>query len=87
MKISEIKIKFIKPNNGIIAFASIVIDDGLCLSGIAIHQRLNSNGYRLTYPKKDNFNIFYPINQQISKTIESAIFTAPSFLTLQKGQK
>ncbi len=74
MNITEIQIEFIKPNNGIIAFASIVVDGNLCLSSIAIHKKLQSEEYRITYPSKGSFSIFHPINKTTSKHIEEAIF-------------
>jgi len=73
MTISEIKIQLIRPNDGLIGFASIVIDDGLYLGSIGIHRKL-AGGYRLTFPKKDGFDICYPINQRMGQIIETAIF-------------
>jgi stage V sporulation protein G len=74
MRITRVEIEFINPSNGLIAFASIVIDDCIFLSSIAIHKKLNSEGYRLTYPSKGQFSIFYPINKEVSKQIEEAVF-------------
>ena len=74
MKITRVEIEFINPSNGLVAFASIVIDEGIFLLGIAIHKKLNSEGYRLTYPSKGQFSIFYPIKKEVSKQIEEAIF-------------
>lgn len=74
VKITRVEIEFINPSNGLIAFASIVIDDSIFLSSIAIHKKLNAEGYRLTYPSKGQFSIFYPINKEVSKQIEEAIF-------------
>lgn len=74
MLITEVQIDFIKPQNGLIGFASIVIDHNLYLSSIAIHKRLDNRGYRLTYPRKGNFDLFHPINHYTSKQIEKAIF-------------
>ena len=74
MHITEIQIEFIKPNNGLIAFASLVIDGNIYLSSIAIHKKLNEEGHRITYPSKGSFSIFYPINKSTSKQIEEAIF-------------
>lgn len=74
MKISEVQIELIKPNNGLIGFASLVIDDNFYLSSIAIHKKLNVEGYRLTYPNKGHFTIFHPINRQTSTQVEAAIF-------------
>lgn len=74
MKISEVQIELIKPNNGLIGFASLVIDDNFYLSSIAIHKKLNADGYRLTYPNKGHFTIFHPINRQTSTQVEAAVF-------------
>lgn len=51
MKISEIQITPIKPQNGLVAFASCLINKGLYLGSIGILTRLEG-GYRLTYPTK-----------------------------------
>lgn len=75
MKISEVQIEFIKPCNGLIGFANLVFEDGLYLSSIAIHQKLNADGYRLTYPSKGKFTLFYPIRKDLSLEIEAAIFS------------
>lgn len=74
MKITEVQIEFVKPSNGLIGFASLVIDDNFYLSSIAIHKKLNADGYRLTYPNKGHFTIFHPINKQTSAEVEAAIF-------------
>lgn len=77
MKISEVNIILIKPKDGLIGFASIVVDDALYLGSIGIHQKLNG-GFRLTYPTKNSGmhqgNIFHPINGMTGKLIEGAIF-------------
>jgi hypothetical protein len=44
MQITEIQIELIKPNNGLIGFASLVVDGNIYLSSIAIHKKLNSSG-------------------------------------------
>lgn len=75
MKISEVQIDFIKPNNGLIGFASFVVDGSFYISSIAIHTKLNGNGYRLTYPSKGSFTIFHPINKSTSLAIGAAIFS------------
>lgn len=78
MKISEVNIILIKRRNGLIGFASLVINDALYLGSIGVHQKLNGNGYRLTYPTKktgaNNMDIFHPINREAGKAIETAIF-------------
>lgn len=73
MTISEVKIQLTKPNDGLIGFASVVIDNAIYLGAIGIYNRLGG-GYRLTFPKKGAFNIFYPINHQATQILENAIF-------------
>ncbi len=73
MKITEVKIEFIKPNNGLIGFASLVINDNIFLSSIGIHEKIKG-GFRLTFPKKQEFTIFHPITKEASKQIEEAVF-------------
>jgi stage V sporulation protein G len=78
MNITEVQIEFVKPNNGLIGFASLIINNDLYLSSIAIHSKLNDEGYRITYPTKELFNnksvnLFHPINKESSSQIEQAI--------------
>ena len=78
MKISDVNITFIKPQCGLIGFASLILTEAFYVSGIAIHERLDGSGYRLTYPNRKSgdqvFNICHPISRQASKAIESAVF-------------
>ncbi len=78
MIVTEVEIAFIKPHSGLIAFASIVLDDQLYLSGIAIHQKLDGSGYRLTYPTRKlgstQTQLFHPIRKPLCAAIEQAIF-------------
>lgn len=71
--VTEVQIECIAPQNGLIAFATVVVNDCIRLSSIAVHQKL-SGGFRLTYPVKGKFNIFHQINKQTSDAIEEAIF-------------
>ena len=75
-KLSEIQIIPIKPQNGLVAFASFVLDDNLYLGSIGIFTR-PEGGYRLTYPTKKignrNINIFHPINKNFANKIETEI--------------
>jgi len=76
-KVTEIQIKPVEPNNGLVGFASCVVNQELYISSIGIFTRLNEQGYRITYPTKkvgnDNLQIFHPITQELGKEIESAI--------------
>ena len=75
-RLSEIQIIPIKPVNGLVAFASFVLDGTLYLGSIGILTRPNG-GYRLVYPTKKvaekNLNIFYPINREFAQLVEDEI--------------
>lgn len=77
MQVTEVDVAFVKPKDGLIAFASVVLDDQLYLSGIAIHSRLVGSGYRLTYPTRKvgeaQFSVFHPIRRPVGLAIERAI--------------
>lgn len=75
-KISEIQILPIKPQNGIVAFASLVLNDSLYLGSIAVMTRIQG-GYRLIYPTKKigikSFNIYHPICKEFAELIEEEV--------------
>ena len=64
IKISEIQIVPVKPKNGLIAFASCVINSQLYLGNIAIYTLLNKDDFRLVYPSK-----VVPTGKQINCTL------------------
>jgi DNA-binding cell septation regulator SpoVG len=76
--INEISISPVKPNNGLVAFASCLIDSWLYLGSIGIYTKLEG-GYRLTFPTKKvantSINIYHPINKNKSQELELAITT------------
>lgn len=77
MNVKKVEIVPIKPHEGLIGFASIVVGEGLYLSSIGIHKRKDGNGFRITYPTKKvgnmNVSIFHPLDKELSKEIEQAI--------------
>ena len=77
MKITEVQITPIKPCNGLLAFASVVLDSCLYLGSIGVHGRRDGTGYRITYPTKKvggrDMNFYHPINRETSRLIEDAI--------------
>jgi len=77
VKLSEIQVIPVKPKEGLIGFASFVLDEKYYVSSVAIYTRLNGFGYRLVYPTKKvgekNINIFHPINLEVGKIIEEAV--------------
>jgi len=75
-EITEIQIVSVKPNNGLVAFASFVYDKSFYFSSIGIYTK-QEGGYRLTYPTRktdnSNFNIFHPINKEVASHIEQKV--------------
>ena len=75
-KLSEIQIIPIKPQSGLIAFASFILDKSLYLGSVGILTRPNG-GYRLVYPTKKvgnkRLNIFYPINKEFAQSVEGEV--------------
>lgn len=75
--ISEVQIVPVKAQDGLVGFASFVIDNAFYIGSVGIYTKLNGNGYRLTYPTRKiatgNLNICHPINKEIAATIERAV--------------
>lgn len=76
VQISEIKIVPVKSDNGLKAFASLVIEDAFFLSSIGIFAK-PSGGYYLTFPMRkntrQNLNFFYPINKKVADYVETEV--------------
>lgn len=83
-KISEVQIVPVKPKDGLVAFAGFLLDKKLYLGSIAIYQKRDGSGYRITFPTKKignkNLNIYHPINKETTKEIEKAILTKAQLL-------
>jgi DNA-binding cell septation regulator SpoVG len=73
-QISEVHLKSIAPQNGLVALARVVLDGCLVLDSIGVHTKRDGSGYRLTYPTKAGRTLFHPITQALSAAIEQAIF-------------
>lgn len=76
-KVTETNIQFVKPKNGLIGFASCVLNDNWFLGDIGIFSTFNGE-YRLTYPTKklkngQNMNIIHPINNEANKAVKEAV--------------
>jgi DNA-binding cell septation regulator SpoVG len=66
----------VKPNNGLVAFVSCILDNKWHVGNIAVYTRLGG-GYRLVYPtkkiKEENFNIFHPIRKDVGDKVEQEV--------------
>lgn len=75
--ITEVNVTPIRPQAGLVAFASVVLEKSIYLSSIAIYTRPDGS-YRLLYPTKklggQTMNLFHPISREASKKIEAAVF-------------
>jgi stage V sporulation protein G len=74
--ISEVEVQPIKPQNGLIAFASCVVNDNWYIGSIAVYTR-PEGGHRLVYPTKkvdgENISIIHPINKEVGEKVEKRI--------------
>lgn len=77
MTISEVNITPVKPIDGLMAFASCVIDGQIYVGSIGVHKLLDGSGYRITYPTKKigsrQLNFFHPVTKETGRLIEQAI--------------
>ena len=77
MTISEVNITPVKPIDGLVAFASCVIDGQIYVGSIGVHKLLDGSGYRITYPTKKigsrQLNFFHPVTKETGRLIEQAI--------------
>jgi len=86
--ISEIQIIPIKPTNGLVGFASFVLNNSFYCGSVGIFTRPNGD-LRLTYPTKKvgakNINIFYPINREMADSIEKEVIQKFNEITNNYG--
>jgi len=77
MKVSEVNIVPVKATDGLVAFASCVVNDELYLGSLGVHRRLDGTSYRITYPTKHigsrELNYYHPITKDAGSLIERAI--------------
>ena len=77
--VSEIQCIPIKSQNGLVGFASCVINNQFYVGNIAIYTSPNSlKGFRLVFPQKKLssgkvVDCFYPINKEAEDQVSSAI--------------
>lgn len=78
-EISEVEITFVKPRNGLLGFASCLLNRQLFLSDIAIYNSPSSADYfRLVFPAKKLKNgkvihLFHPVNSDLNQRIKQAV--------------
>ena len=72
--ITDVRITPVTPRNGLVAFASFKLNGSLYLGSVALHEKLDGSGLRLTYPMKGERNVFHPLTPELSKAIEQVVF-------------
>lgn len=74
--ISEVQVVPVKAQDGLVGFASFVIDNALYVGSVGIYSKPHG-GYRLTYPTRKrpagNLHLFHPINKPIAEEIQRAV--------------
>ena len=79
LKINEIQIIPIKPQNGLVGFASCVLNNQFYVGNIAIYSSPSAReGFRLVFPTKklasgQTVDCFHPISKEAGESVASAI--------------
>lgn len=79
LEISEIQIVPLKPRNGLVAFASFILNNQFFCGNIAIYTSLYSDyGFRLVYPtiklkSGKSIDIFHPINKKAGNSVQKKV--------------
>ena len=77
MEVTKIELIPIKAQQGMVAFAEVVLNDCFYLSSIGVHRRLDGSGYRITFPGKKvgerQVSFFHPLTPELSNQLAKAI--------------
>lgn len=78
MKITEIEIYPVPPKQGLVAFASFLLDGWLKFNGVALYTTPNGLPYRIVFPDTRlpnglRANVVHPIDQLAYSAIRDAI--------------
>lgn len=77
MNVTKVELLPIRPQNGLMAFASIELDERFYIGSIGVHRRRDGMGYRITYPTRkvgeSSVTVCHPLAPELSRTIEQAI--------------
>lgn len=71
--VSEINIIPVKPMDGLVAFASFVVDRKFYIGNVAVFTKLDGDGIRLVYPTKNQIQCVHPISREAGSAITRAI--------------
>lgn len=87
INLSEIEIIPVRPQKGLLAYCSFVINNAFCVNDVGIHISPDGRRHYLFYPVKTlrngkSINIFYPSNRQAAQAVEEQVVKA--FLKFQE---
>lgn|GEM_PF-3060767 len=73
LKVSGVVITSITPKDGHIGYATVLVNDDLLLTSIAVYRK-RKGGYRILFPtSKTGLHYHRPLSQEASRLIESAV--------------
>ena len=90
--ITEIQVIPVKPNNGLVAFASCVINNQFYIGSIAVYTSPTSpDGHRLLYPIKvlpngKEIHCIHPITKEAGEAVKRAIIGKFEDLMTKQGR-
>ena len=93
IEISEIQIIPIKPKKGLVAFASVVINNQFYIGNIGVYSSpTTDDGFRLVYPDKilpngKRIHCVHPINKEAAGIIHKAIVSEYQKLMENVGRR
>jgi len=78
IQLSEINLIPVRPNNGLIAFASFILNGQFFVGNIGIYTTPDGYSYRLVYPDKilpngKRINLFHPISREAGESIKEVV--------------
>ena len=77
MQITKVQVRKIVPKDGLVGFASFVIEDSLYVGNIGVFSRLNKDNFRLIFPEKKvndkKIPIFYPLTTKLYFELEDMV--------------
>ena len=77
MEVTSIQLIPIRAQQGLIAFAEVILDHCLLVSSIGVHKRLDGKGYRITFPSKKvgerQVFLCHPMTPEFSKQLAQTI--------------
>jgi len=77
MQITKVQVRKIVPKDGLVGFASFVIEDSLYVGNIGVFSRLNQDTFRLIFPEKKikdkKIPIFYPVTSDFYYILEQLV--------------